>query len=128
MKYYISCAEQNHGRLKAIDDVLTQKGHECVFRWWDKWIFDKKEQFEIAFGSVQAIEGADLFLCLLPATRNSAIELGIALSSRCGKRIIIWSENGAEFDAEFANVYFMHPSVTRITGSLSELTEYLKNL
>ena len=118
----------NHGRLKTINEVLTQKGHECVFRWWDKSLFAKKEKFEIAFSAAQAIESADLFLCLLPAARNSAIEFGIALSSRCGKRIIVWSEKPSVFDDEYVNTYLLHPSVTRLSGSLAELTEYLKNL
>ena len=128
MKYYISCAETDHGRIKQICDVLTSKGHTCVYEWWSDDTRSGKEDFEIAFNRVQAVENSELFLCLLPTTRTTAIEFGTALANRCGKRIILWSDQSELFEQRYVNTYFMHPSVTRMACSFNELAEYLKTL
>ncbi len=128
MKYYISCAAADHGKIKALHTELDRIGHTCIYDWQDDTAVRGKEDFEIAFNRVQAIESAELFLCLLPATRNTAIEFGIAIASRYGKRIILWSPTGTEFDSRYANTYFKHPSVSTVTCSFQELLEYVNTL
>lgn len=128
MKYYISCSEADHGKINNTDELLNGIGHTCMLRWWRSDENKNKESFEIAFNRVQAIENSDLFICLLPTTRRTAIEMGIALASRYGKRIILWSATGNEFLPEYAGTYCMHPSVTRMSGEFGELLAYLKTL
>lgn len=128
MKYYISCAEADHGRIKQIDEVLSLKGHTCVCEWWLNSTVTDREDFEIAFNRVQAVENSELFLCILPTTRSTAIEFGTALANRYGKRIILWSEQKEAFESEYVNTYFMHPSVSRMSCSFAELIDYLKKL
>lgn len=96
--------------------------------WWNRSTSKGREDFEIAFNRVQAIENSELFILLMPTTRNTAIEMGIALASRYGKRIILWSATGNEFEPEYAGLYCMHPSVTRMGCSFAELIDYLKTL
>lgn len=128
MKYFISCSTADHGKIKALDDLLTGIGHSCMLRWWDTAYGKGEEAFELAFKRTQAAENSELFICLLPLTQTASIELGTALASRYGKRIILWSATGREFDPEYAGVFFMHPSVTRLGCSFPELLDYLKTL
>ena len=126
MKYYISCAADDHGRIKKIGETLIVKGHTSVY---DRLSDGKgKESFELAFDRVQAIENSELFLCLLPFTHTTSVEFGTALASRCGKRIILWSDKPDFFEAEYANTYSMHPSVTRLVCPFNELLTKLSEI
>lgn len=127
MKYYIGCAQANHGKVAALHTKLDSIGHTCIYDWWNDKDADK-ESFEASFNRVQALEGAELFICLLPLTRNTAIEFGISLASRYGKRIILWSASASDFDSEYANINFYHPSVTQMVCSFEKLLEYVATL
>lgn len=128
MKYYISCAQTDHGKIRALHSELEKIGHICVYKWWDSNITKRKESFEVSFERVQAIENTELFICLMPLTRNTSIELGISLASRYGKRIILWSLDDAAFAPIYSNLFFDHPSVSRMSCSFQELIQYVKTL
>lgn len=128
MKYYISSVRNDHNNIKLISNELNRIGHICIYNWWDTDKNNKRDNYEIAFNKVQAIEATELYICLMPFSRNTATEFGLALGSRCGKRIIIWSNNPNDFDNDFMNTYMMHPSVSLMSCSMNKFLEYLKTL
>ena len=128
MKYYISCVTFDHGKINTLKSELDKIGHVCIYEWRNEKTNKKHETLELAFKRTQAIETAELYLCILPMTHTSAIEFGVALASRCGKRVIVWSQSQELFDDKYVNMYFKHPSVTTLCCPFNDLIEYLKKL
>ena len=84
---------------------------------------------ESAFNLVQSIRDAELFIHVCPETHTTATELGIALASRAGKRIIVWSTTGREFEqGSVVSAYYFHPSVIRFTGDLEQFVKHLESI
>ncbi len=132
MRYYISSAISNHGRVKTLSDELDKLGHVCAHNNLDKSDVRTKSESDIteaAFNIVQSVRDTELFLFITPAVRSTYVELGLALSSRYGKRIIVWSETGREFEPGLdACLFYFHPSVIRLKCSFSELIDYIKTI
>ena len=132
MRYYISAARSNHGRARALSEELNLLGHVCAHNWlYEDDALQKSEEniTESAFNLVQSIRDTELFILITPFVRSTYTELGLALSSRYGKRIVVWSETGREFEPGIdACTFFFHPSVIRLTGSFKDLVEYIKTI
>ncbi len=132
MRYFISAAYSNHGVVKALSYALSKMGHVNAY---DMLTYgDVREQpeekiTESAFNLVQSIRDAELFIHVCPETHTTATELGIALASRAGKRIIVWSTTGREFEqGSVVSAYYFHPSVIRFTGDLEQFVKHLESI
>lgn len=132
MRYYISAAYANHGVVKALSYALSIMGHVNaydVLTYGDVRNQSESNMTESSFNLVQSIRDAELFIHVCPQTNTTATDLGIALASRAGKRIIVWSTTGREFESgSVVSAYYFHPSVIRFIGSLEEFIQHLDSI
>ncbi|MEG1560236.1 MAG: hypothetical protein RRY79_05540 [Clostridia bacterium] len=129
MRFFIASNTANHGRVIMLAKIMEKLGHINTMPVSTESIRESEGALsQASYSEVQAIRDTEFFLLMLPGSREAQTELGIALSSRYGKRIIIWSETGNEFAVDDACIYYYHPSIMRMVFSFSELIQFIKNL
>ncbi|NLB61515.1 MAG: hypothetical protein GX802_03685 [Clostridiales bacterium] len=132
MRYYISAAHANHGVVRALSFALSTMGHVNAYdmlTYGDIRNESESKMTESSFNLVQSIRDAELFIHVCPQTHTTATDLGIALASRAGKRIIIWSTTGREFECgSVVSAYYFHPSVIRFTGNFEEFIKHIESI
>lgn len=118
MRFYISSGIENHTRVAELAAVLTGRGHELTYDWTEHGDIrheGERVMSEVAFNELRAVRDAELLLVLLPGGKGTHTELGLAIATRSNKRIIIWSETGAEFtEPERTCTFYFHPCAERI--------------
>lgn len=129
MNYYIASGLANAERVSQIASVLTQKGHERLYDWTrhkDVRSCGQDRMREVSGNEARAVTECDLLLVLLPGGSGTHTELGMALANHKGKRILLWSETGKEFDqSDKTCVFYFHPAVERIQCSFKDLPALL---
>lgn len=129
MRFYIATGLKNEERAKKVSEVLRSSGHEQTYDWTQHGDIrsDGAERMkEVAFNEIRAVKDAELIVVLLPGGNGTHTELGAAIASRSNKRIILWSENGAEFNPdEKSCAFYFHPAVERLVCPFDVLLEIL---
>ncbi len=129
MRFYIASGIKNGERVSQLSRVLKGRGHELTYDWTERGdIRSEGESImsEVAFNELRAVRDAELVIVLLPGGAGTHTELVVAIATRSNKRILIWSEEGAEFcgDERTCTFYF-HSSVERIVCPFEELIQRL---
>lgn len=110
MNYYIASGLENGQRVRLVAEALC--AHTRTYDWTshgDIRAQGPERMRTVAGSELAAVLEADLVLVLLPGGKGTHTELGAALASyRPGRRLIVWSETGVEFDAGSGST---HPSV-----------------
>lgn len=129
MRFFIASNTANKGRVIMIAKIMEKFGHVNAATEFDEDYRDSDGALsQNSYSAVQAIRDAEFFMLMLPGSRDAQTELGIALSSRYGKRIMIWSESESDFERDTASIYYYHPSVSRMVCSFPELIQFIRDL
>jgi hypothetical protein len=129
MRFYIATGIRHARRASELAEVLKSRGHEHTYDWTVHGDIRGEGEFrmsEVAFNELRAVRDAELVVVLLPGGTGTHTELGVAIATRGNKRIILWSEEGDEFNYdERACTFYFHPSIERIVCPFDELLRRL---
>ena len=129
MRFYIATGIRNALRASELADVLKKRGHEHTYDWTvhgDIRSEGELRMSEVAFNELRAVRDAELVVVLLPGGTGTHTELGVAIATRGNKRIILWSEEGEEFNYdERACTFYFHPCIERLVCPFDELLRRL---
>lgn len=130
MRIYVASGLVNRDRVKAVIDKLTSQGHTVTYNWTlhgDVRGEGEARMREVAQNEAEGVASAELVLLLLPGGKGTHTELGAALATRKNKRIVLWSETGAEFSGGVDTcVFYHHPAIERLLCSFNELIERVR--
>ena len=125
MRFYIATGLENAARASALAEILKRRGHEHTYDWTvhgDIRREGETRMSEVAFNELRAVRDAELVVVLFPGGSGTHTELGVAIATRTNKRIILWSEDGAQFNYdERACTFYFHPSIERVVCPFEEL-------
>ena len=130
MNFYVASGLINRERVAQVVEWLKARGGTPAYDWTRHG--DVRSQGEermqaVSQNEVNAVCESDLVLALLPGGKGTHIELGIALATRANKRILLWSETGAEFGGgQDTCVFYHHPALTRIVCPFDALPAQLQ--
>ncbi|MBO4848581.1 MAG: group-specific protein [Clostridia bacterium] len=129
MRFYIATGINNAWRASALAEVLKGRGHEHTYDWTVHGDIRREGDLrmgEVAFNELRAVRDAELVVVLLPGGSGTHTELGVAIATRGNKRIILWSEEGEEFNFdERTCTFYFHPSIERVVCPFDELLRRL---
>lgn len=129
MRFYIATSIRNGERAAALAEVLKSRGHEHTYDWTVHGDIRREGEVrmsEVAFNELRAVRDAELVVVLLPGGSGTHTELGMAIATRSNKRIILWSEDGNEFNFdERSCTFYFHPSIERVVCPFEELLKRL---
>ena len=129
MRFYIATGLPNAWRASTLAEVLKRRGHEHTYDWTVHGDIRREGELrmgEVAFNELRAVRDAELVVVLLPGGSGTHTELGVAIATRGNKRIILWSEEGDEFNFdERACTFYFHPSIERVICPFEELLRRL---
>ncbi len=132
MRFYVASGLPNRSRAKKFIGVLSSYGHIVTYDWTEHGDVREKSEAvlsEVSMNEVRAVCDAELVVILLPGGKGTHTELGLALASRTNKRILLWSETGAEFlSGNDTCVFYHHPVVERISCPFEQLGERILSL
>lgn len=127
MKFYIASKLGNEKNVKSLSKKLKNAGYEQTYDWTTHGAVKGKPESEIknvARKEFSGVQNADFLVVLLPGTRGTHVELGIALASKNVKDIYIWGENDEAFlQDEITCSFYHHPKVTQIICPLKNLAK-----
>ena len=135
MNYYIASGLENARRVSLAAEALS--AHTRTYDWTGHGDIRREgpERMQhVSSTELQAVVRADLVLLLLPGGKGTHSELGAALATGQGKRIILWSETGDEFRAGEGEThpsvcaFYFHPLLERWVCPFNELLERLRTL
>lgn len=123
MRFYIATGFSNSRKAELLSEVLIKRGHEHTLdRTRRSGAADVTDYSEYAFNELRAVRDSELVIALLPGGSETHTELGVAIATRSNKRVILWSETGAEFDpVNDPCAYYFHSCVERIACPFDEL-------
>jgi nucleoside 2-deoxyribosyltransferase len=107
MRFYIASRTENADAVRRLADTLKAAGHVQTYDWTTHC--DVKHEGgerlkEVAKLEVAGVTDADVVIVLLPGGRGMHTEFGIAIGK--GKKIILCSKDGAEFEEGDATTTF----------------------
>lgn len=130
MKYFIASAITNVTMVHATAEALNAEGHVLTYDWTKNSNLAAKpeaEKMQIAADEIAAVESSDLVIVLLPGKLGSHIEIGASIANAKGKRILLYSADGAQFEAgDSFCIFYYHPAVERYVGSFDSFLAYLR--
>ena len=117
MRYYVASGVPNAARVNEVAAVLNALRHTRTYDWTQHGSVagaPAERKSEVAAMEAAGVLGAELVVLLLPGRFGTHAELGLAIASCAGKRILLWSETAAPFDGgEGFCVFYHHPAVER---------------
>ena len=129
MRIYVASGLVKRDRVKEVITRLVSLGHIIAYDWTlhgDVRGDGEARMREVAQNEAEGVASAELALLLLPGGKGTHTELGAALATRANKRIVLWSELGAEFSGGAdACVFYHHPAVERLCCPFGELFDRL---
>lgn len=132
MKFYVASGVSNAEKVNRAAAALTSSGHTRTYDWTTHGDVSKADpsfKRHVADSESRGVLDAELVVLLLPGRFGTHAELGIALASAAGKRILLWSETPAPFDGtEGFCVFYHHPSVERVVCPFEALLDLLKDI
>lgn len=124
-KFYVASSLRNVNAVRYITNQLIDRGYLHTYDWTQN-TNTKQEQTptleslrEIGEYEMKAVSESDLVIVLLPGGKGTHIEMGIALG--LGKRIFLYSEEGAINNVETTSTFYHLPEVEKCFGTLDSL-------
>ena len=127
MKFYIGSGMKNCELVNYYSKKLEEKGWKHTYNWTKNINGDEtiKDLIEYSKLEQQGIIDSDVVIILLPAGRETHIELGMALA--LNKKIFLCSENKEEFSIKNTVNFYQLPNIVRLVGTADEnLKEIIK--
>ena len=127
MKFYIGSGMKNCELVNYYSKKLEEKGWKHTYNWAKNINGDEtiKDLIEYSKLEQQGIIDSDVVIILLPAGRETHIELGMALA--LNKKIFLCSENKEEFSIKNTVNFYQLPNIVRLVGTADEnLKEIIK--
>lgn len=132
MKFYVASGVSNAEKVNLAADALKSAGHERTYDWTEHGDVSKADDAfkrHVASSEYRGVVEADMVVLLLPGRFGTHAELGMALATAAGKRILLWSESSAPFDgAEGFCVFYHHPAIERVVCPFESLLEQLRKI
>ncbi len=129
MKFYVASGVQNAEKVNRAAGALESNGHVRTYDWTKHGDVSRESperKRAVAAAETQAVADADLVVLLLPGRFGTHAELGVAVATRAGKRILLWSETDAPFQgSQGFCVFYHHPAVERFCCPFEEFLTYL---
>lgn len=127
MKFYIGSGMKNCELVNYYSKKLEEKGWKHTYNWAKNINGDEtiKDLIEYSKLEQQGIIDSDVVIILLPAGRETHIELGMALA--LNKKIFLCSETKEEFSIKNTVNFYQLPNIVRLVGTANEnLKEIIK--
>ena len=127
MNFYIGSGMKNCELVNYYSKILEEKGWKHTYNWAKNINGDEtiKDLIEYSKLEQQGIIDSDVVIILLPAGRETHIELGMALA--LNKKIFLCSENKEEFSIKNTVNFYQLPNIVRLVGTADEnLKEIIK--
>ena len=120
MKFYIGSGMKNCELVNYYSKKLEEKGWKHTYNWTKNINGDEtiKDLIEYSKLEQQGIIDSDVVIILLPAGRETHIELGMALA--LNKKIFLCSENKEEFSIKNTVNFYQLPNIVRLVGTADE--------
>ncbi|MEG1547766.1 MAG: hypothetical protein RR232_01745 [Clostridia bacterium] len=132
MRFYVASGLENRDKVHSVIQHLIMLGHQPSYDWTqhgDVRGDGQPRMREVSVSETSGIISSELVLIMLPGGKGTHIELGLALASCNGKRIMLWSETGAEFvQGAGTCVFYHHPSIEQICCDIEQLYKLLAEL
>ncbi|MDP3447138.1 MAG: hypothetical protein Q8S22_03655 [Eubacteriales bacterium] len=132
MKFYVASGVLNADKVNQAAAALSAAGHVRTYDWTTHGDVSKADpafKQHVAASESRGVLEAELIVLLLPGRFGTHAELGMALATATGKRILLWSETSAPFDGtEGFCVFYHHPAVERVVCAFDELLELLTQI
>lgn len=81
LRFYLASGLDNADAARALANRLTAEGHHCQYRWWVHGAVLPDRMRETAELEMGGVLTADVVIVLMPGSRGTHVELGIALAS-----------------------------------------------
>ena len=127
MDFYVGSGMKNCELVNYYSKKLEEKGWKHTYNWAKNINGDEtiKDLIEYSKLEQQGIIDSDVVIILLPAGRETHIELGMALA--LNKKIFLCSENKEEFSIKNTVNFYQLPNIVRLVGTANEnLKEIIK--
>ena len=127
MDFYVGSGMKNCELVNYYSKKLEEKGWKHTYNWTKNINGDEtiKDLIEYSKLEQQGIIDSDVVIILLPAGRETHIELGMALA--LNKKIFLCSENKEEFSIKNTVNFYQLPNIVRLVGTADEnLKEIIK--
>ncbi|MGI2326273.1 group-specific protein [Planococcus sp. YIM B11945] len=122
MNFYIASSFANVEAVSVVGEKLNQLGYVQTYDWTLNGRASTIGQLQkIGAYERQAVLAADFVVVLLPAGKDSHIEMGIALGAN--KKVYLHSLTDAVMDVETTSTFYHLPEVEIVIGSLDDLVE-----
>lgn len=115
MRFYIASSFQNQNMVRYVSQKLLLKGFTQTYDWtMNQRAVEPSTLHAIGEQEKGAVQTSDIVILLLPAGKNSHVELGIALG--LGKLVYIYSPQ--EIELVSASTFYFVDGVNRYSGDI----------
>ena len=119
-KFYVASSFKNIDTVRYVSNELINRGYIQTYDWTQNdRATSVKELKEIGQQERNAVLESDFIIVLLPASKGSHIEFGIALGQ--GKRIYLYSQNDEVNKFETTSTFYHLSEVEKCIGTIEEL-------
>lgn len=122
---YIATGIPRVADQQALAASLAELGVELTFDWTRHGTLAGNPRDEVAVTEIKAVMAADFLVVLLPGGRGTHAELGAALASDKTVFLHATDESVLLGGDTYTCVFYHHPSVHQVFGSMDDLVKYI---
>lgn len=129
MKAYIATGLTNHARHNFVRDALLQIGVELTYDWTfhgPVWSQGKERIRSVSVEELKGVVDADVVIVILPGSRGTHAELGMALARRKPVLLLVNSETRHMLEAVPETCSFYHHPLIIPCYSIESVLHHVK--